>query len=110
MTSFHFNYNCSQTVSNPEKPLDDDRLNPSEDQKTRYFLRNARQSKSNEEQQKKDNLQRHLVYDNIVKFCTGCCALDVANQIMNIRCLKVSIWSLFMLEMQESAKYMACKS
>ena len=28
---------------------------------------------------------------------------------MNIRCIKESIWSLFMLEMQESAKYMSCK-
>lgn len=66
-----FQLYCRETLSNPEEPLDDDSLNPSEDQKTLYFLRNASQNKSNEEKQKKfslerDNLQRHLVHDIIV--------------------------------------------
>ena len=63
---WHFNYNCRQTVSNPEEPLDEDSLNPSEDQKTLYLKPdNARQNKSNEEQQEKCSLEKIIYRDTL---------------------------------------------
>lgn len=43
------------------------------------------------------------------KFFTGTSSLEKAKQIMNIKSLRESLWALFKLEVEESAKYIACK-
>lgn len=41
------------------------------------------------------------------KFFTGTSSLEKAKQIMNIKSLRESLWALFKLEVEESAKYIS---
>lgn len=84
------------------------------DNKSAHYLRSARNNTSNQTPEQffnleDDSLDTNLIFDIMKKFFSGSSSLEIAKQIMNIKCLRESLWALFMLEVEESAKYIACK-
>jgi hypothetical protein len=101
------------TDSSPPEELEANSSEPSNSKKSTHYLRSARNNIAVQEQEQvlylgEDSLDTHLVFDIMKKFCTRT-SLDIAKQIMNIKSLRESLWSLFMLEIEDSAKKMACK-
>lgn len=53
--------------------------------------------------------QNHLFISIVKLIMSGRCMMDIAKSIMNIKTLKECIWTLFLLEIEEDARYMCEK-
>lgn len=69
------------------------------DNKSAHYLRCARNNTSNQTPEQffnleDDSLDTNLIFEIMKKFFSGSSSLEIAKQIMNIKCLRESLWCL----------------